>query len=104
MRVCIPGPADPYWTQRYASSGKVTRLGRVMPCLSRVAVTGGPAVPLLVETTAGTVSLKKALTGVLKAVEDAAGLGEIRRVTLEDAEAATAGLLTALSSKRILEI
>jgi hypothetical protein len=88
---------DPYWTQRYASSGKVTRLGRVMPCLSRVAVTGGPGVPLLVETTAGTVSLKKALTGVLAAVEDAAGLGEIRRVTVVDAEAATAGLLTALS-------
>jgi len=44
-----------------------------------------------VETTAGTVSLKKALTGVLEAVEDATGLGEIRHVMVVDAEAATQG-------------
>jgi len=35
---------------------------------------GNPGIPLRVETSAGTVSLKKALTGVLEAVEDAAGL------------------------------
>jgi len=37
--VLVDITTDPFWTQRYASSGKVTRLGRVMPCLSRVAVT-----------------------------------------------------------------
>ncbi|MGV8119080.1 MAG: hypothetical protein AB2L14_04870 [Candidatus Xenobiia bacterium LiM19] len=30
--------ADPYWTYEYASSGRVSRVGKVMPCLSRAAV------------------------------------------------------------------
>ena len=30
----IDGTADPYWTRAFARSGKVSKTGRVMPCLS----------------------------------------------------------------------
>jgi hypothetical protein len=84
---------DPYWTQRYAASGKVSRVGRVMPCLSRVAVASGPGVPLVVETYAGTASLKTKLVGLLNRLDKQLGKGEVGRLTVVDAEAATAGVL-----------
>lgn len=87
---------EPYWTKKYALSGKVTRLGRVMPCLSRIALAGGPGVPLLIETRAGTVSLKKTLVDVLEKADAAMGPCEIRRLTVVDAEAQSVKLLAAL--------
>lgn len=89
---------DPYWTKRYAASGKVSRVGTVMPCLSRVAVMGGPGVPLLMRTAAGAVSLKKLL---IEAMTDTGGLGgpgDLARITVVDAEVGgSAPLLTELS-------
>lgn len=89
---------DPYWTKRYAASGKVSRVGKVMPCLSRVAVMGGPGVPLLMKTVAGAVSLKKLL---IEAMNDTGGLGgpgDLARITVVDAEAGgSVPLLTELT-------
>jgi hypothetical protein len=56
--VYVDASLDPYWTRHFALSGKVSRVGRVMPALDRVALTSGPGVALVVETHAGTVSLK----------------------------------------------
>ena len=95
----IDATQDPYWTRRFAVSGKVSRVGRVMPCLSRVALTGGGGVPLLVETVAGSVSLKKELESFLGQAESAVGAGEIGRLTVVDAEMSTVPLLMALSAR-----
>ncbi len=88
---------DPYWTRRYALSGKVSRVGRVMPCLSRVAVMGGCGFPLLMDTKAGTMSLKAMLLGALAASDHLDGLQEMSHLTVVDAEAASLELLTILN-------
>ena len=41
----IDGTADPYWTRAFAASGKVSRVNRVMPCLTRLAIHSGAGVP-----------------------------------------------------------
>jgi len=88
---------DPYWTDRYALSGKVSRTGTVMPSLSRVAVMGGPGVPLLMRTGAGAQSLKKLLLEAMKDTGGLGGPGDLARVTVVDAEAASVALLTTLA-------
>jgi hypothetical protein len=94
--VYVDATQDPYWTRKFAQSGKVSRVGRVMPCLSRVAITGGPGVPLVVETHAGTVQLKKRLVPLLRKLEGWVGPGELGRLTIIDAEMATGNLLWTL--------
>lgn len=94
--VYVDKTEDPHWTRHYALSGKVSRVGRVMPCLGRVMVTSGPGVPLMVETHAGTVSLKTHLVPTLSKLDEWLGEGELGRLTVIDAEMATAGLLWTL--------
>jgi len=97
--VYIDSSQDSHWTYKYAMSGKVSRTGRVGPCLSRITVTSGPGVPLLMETYAGTVSLKTELPRVLVRVDSLIGRGELGRITIVmDAEMATAKLLYPLKS------
>jgi hypothetical protein len=89
--VYVDATLDPYWTRHFALSGKVSRVGRVMPCLDRVTVTSGPGVPLVMETRAGTVSLKTHLVPLLRQVESWVGEGELGRLTIIDSEMATGG-------------
>lgn len=97
--VYVDATQDPYWTHAYAMSGKVSRVNKVMPCLTRVAMMGGPGVPLAVETHAGTVSLKKELLPFLERMESVLGQGELGRLTVIDAEMATQALLAALAGR-----
>ena len=93
----IDATADPYWTRQFARSGKVSRVGRVMPCLTRVALTSGAGVPLLVETHPGAVSLKKRLWPMLSHLDEVLGPGgEVGRLTIVDSEAGTAGSMWTL--------
>lgn len=94
--VYIDATQDPYWTHRFALSGKVSRVGRVMPCLSKVAVMAGGGVPILAETVAGTVSLQSRLLPLLERLDEVVGEGEVGRLTIIDAEMSTARLLTML--------
>lgn len=97
LAVYIDATSDPYWTRSFARSGKVSRTGRVMPCLTRVALTSGAGVPLLVETHVGAVSLKKRLGPMLGELDEALGPGgEVGRLTIVDSEAGTAGAMWAL--------
>lgn len=89
--------SDPYWTRRYALSGKVSRVGRVMPCLSRVAVMGGCGFPLFMDTRAGTTSLKATLIAALAITNNLDGVDEMSHLTIVDAEAASFELLTTLN-------
>ncbi len=95
----IDGTQDPYWTQRFAHSGKVSRVGRVMPCLARVAVTGGPGVPLLIETEVGTLPLANRIEPLLERVEEIVGDGELGRFTVIDAEAGTLPTMSMLAAR-----
>jgi hypothetical protein len=52
--VCyVDKTTDPHWTRKFALSGKVETVGRVMPCLSRFALCAGPGVPLFMTVCAG---------------------------------------------------
>ena len=97
--VYVDATQDPYWTHAYAVSGKVSRVNKVMPCLTRVAMTGGPGVPLAVETHAGSVSLKKELVPFLNRMEGILGAGDLGRLTVMDAEMATRPLMTELAAR-----
>jgi len=99
LAVYVDASLDPYWTRHFALSGKVSRVGRVMPCLDRVAVTSGPGVPLVMETHVGTVSLKTHLVPMLRQLESWVGEGELGRLTIIDAEMATAGVLWTLDQE-----
>jgi hypothetical protein len=93
----IDGTADPYWTRAYALSGKVSRVGRVMPCLTRVALNSGAGVPLLVETHVGAAPLKRSLGPMLARLRTAVGPeAALDRLTVVDSEAGKAGVLWAL--------
>jgi hypothetical protein len=96
--IYIDASQDSYWTRKYAMSGKVSRSGRVGPCLTRATITGGPGIPLLVETYAGSVSLKTELPRLLERVDAYIGEGELGRITIIDAEMSTARLLHALTT------
>ena len=96
LAVYVDASLDPYWTRHFALSGKVSRVGRVMPALDRVAVTSGPGVALLVETHAGSVSLKTHLVPLLRKLESFVGEGELGGLTIIDAEMATVKVLWAL--------
>lgn len=97
MAIYVDTTTDPYWTTRFAAASKVSQVGRVMPCLSRVYVHAGPGVPLTVETFVGTVSLKKQLVPTLQRLEEVVGQGELGRLTIVDAESATFETLSALA-------
>lgn len=84
---------EPYWTTKFARCGKVSRTGRVQPCLQRIALMGGPGVPLWMRTMAGNQDLRKQLKDL---VEGEASEEGTFWLTVVDAEAATAGLLAAL--------
>jgi hypothetical protein len=99
LAVYVDASLDPYWTRHFALSGKVSRVGRVMPSLDRVAVTSGPGVPLIMETHAGTVSLKKRLVPLLSQLEGWVGEGELGRLTIIDAEMSNVGVLWALDQE-----
>lgn len=98
--VYVDATQDPYWTRAFAASSKVSRVGRVMPCVTRVALMGGPGVPLLVQTCAGGVSLKKELLPFLERTASAIGEGELGRLTVVDAEMATVPVMTALAARK----
>jgi hypothetical protein len=52
--VCyVDSRQDPGWTQRFAKSGRVSRTGRVQPCLSRSVLSSGPGVPIIAEVVSG---------------------------------------------------
>ena len=95
----VDATTDPHWTRSFALSGKVSRVGRVMPCLTRIAVHSGAGAPLLVETHAGTAKLKQRLLPMLRELHRAIGAdGEVERLTVVDSEAGNASMILALNN------
>lgn len=93
--------ADPHWTRYFARSGKVSRTGRVQPCLQRAMLTAGPGIPLWASTVAGTQDLKKIIERMLEDEVNggpAEEKGELQRITVIDAEGAVPALLTKMAA------
>jgi hypothetical protein len=97
--IFVDATQDPYWTQQYAQSGKVSSVGKVMPCLSRIAVCGGAGPPLLVETVAGSVSLKTSLLPTLERLEGITG-EDVWRFIVMDNEMCTPKILSELMRRK----
>jgi len=99
--VCyVDKTTDPYWTRKFALSGKVETTGRLQPCLSRVALCAGPGVPLFMSLCAGASSMKKELQSMLDTADELLGDGELERVTVVDSEAASIEMLSALCQRK----
>lgn len=95
--IYVDATQDPYWTRHFARSAKVSRVGRVMPCLSRIAISSGAGVALVAATYAGAAPLKKHLLPLLRQLDGYLGVGgEVGRLTVVDSEVGTAGLMWAL--------
>jgi hypothetical protein len=95
----LDGSQDPWWTKNFALSGKVSRVGRVMPSMSRLLLCGGAGTPLLVETYSGQASIKKQLQGILERVDEVMGEeGELGRLLVVDAELMRVKLFEALDA------
>ena len=88
---------DPYWTERFTASGKVSRTGRVQPCLSRICLSTGPGIPIFTEVISGTVKLKDHLQALLCRSDQLLGPGELGRVTVVDAECGNVTVLRTFS-------
>jgi len=86
MVAYVDATEDPYWTERFAASGKVARTGRVQPCLTRVCVSAGPGVPILARVISGTGKLGNELWSLLSEADALLGEGELGRLTVVDAE------------------
>lgn len=95
----VDATQEPYWPDAFAVSGKVSHVGQVMPCLTRIALMGGPGVPLLVKTFAGSASLAKEVIPLLDRTDAVLGKSEVGRLTILDAEACQTPLLQALVAR-----
>jgi len=84
---------DPWWTERYAQSGKVSRTGRVQPCLARPMLSSGPGVPIIAHVVSGTTSLGDHLLPMLELADDLRGEDTLGRITVVDSECCTIDLL-----------
>lgn len=91
---------EPHWTRHFAKSGKVSRTGRVQPCLQRAMLSSGPGVVLRMDSVAGTQDLKKVLREMLKEdlakAEPGAPKRQAEWITVVDNEAAAPNLLREL--------
>jgi hypothetical protein len=85
--VCyVDSSQDPWWTHRFAKSGRVSRTGRVQPCLSCSVLSSGPGVPIIAEVVSGQRPLDESLFGLLAQAEQILGQGALGRLTVVDAE------------------
>lgn len=89
----IDATYDPWWTHRYAMSGKVSRTGRVQPCLARPMLSSGPGVPIIAHVVSGTVSLNQQLVSMLELADELRGEDVVGRLTVVDSECCTIDLL-----------
>jgi hypothetical protein len=89
----IDGSKDPWWTDRFARSGKVARTGRVQPCLERTVITTGAGVPLLAEVVSGNADLSASAVRLLARCDVVLGPGLVGRLTVVDAACCETAML-----------
>lgn len=80
------------WSSLFTKSGKVSRLNRVMPCITNTFVQTGAGTPLLASVQSGTAPLAPRLVELVKEAEEKLE-GEVRRAVVIDAEGSTFDIL-----------
>jgi hypothetical protein len=94
----IDGSKDPWWTERFARSGKVERTGRVQPCLERTVLATGAGVPLLAQVVSGNDDLSKAALQLLARCDTVLGAGMVGRLTVVDAACCKTAMMQKFST------
>lgn len=82
----VDATKDPWWTQHFAKSSKVSRTGRVQPCLTRTVFTSGPGVPIIAEVVSGHADLSTQMFNMMNMTDKILGESRVSRVTVVDAE------------------
>lgn len=80
------------WSSLYTQSGKVSRLNRVMPCITNTFVHTGAGTPLVLSVQSGTAPLAPRLGDLVKQANEMLG-GEVKRAVVIDAEGSTFDIL-----------
>lgn len=86
------------WSSLFTQSGKVSRLNRVMPCITNTFVHTGAGTPLLAAVQSGTAPLAPRLVELVKEAEEKLD-GEVRRAVVIDAEGSTFDILEAFTKE-----
>jgi hypothetical protein len=86
------------WSSLFTLSGKVSRLNRVMPCITNTFVHTGAGTPLLASVQSGTAPLAPRLVELVKEAEEKLG-GDVRRAVVIDAEGSTFDILEAFTKE-----
>lgn len=82
----VDATQDPWWTQEFAKSTKVSRTGRVQPCLTRTILSSGPGVPIIAEVVSGHVDLVEQMRTMMNTVDRILGEDALSRITIVDSE------------------
>jgi hypothetical protein len=86
------------WSSLFTLSGKVSRLNRVMPCITNTFVHTGAGTPLLASVQSGTAPLAPRLVELVKEAEEKLD-GDVRRAVVIDAEGSTFDILEAFTKE-----
>jgi hypothetical protein len=94
----IDNHAKEVWTSLFTQSGKVSRLNRVMPCITTTYAHTGAGTPLVASVQSGTAPLAPRLVSLVDEAEKKLD-GEVRRAVVIDSEGSTFDILTAFADK-----
>jgi hypothetical protein len=92
----VDNQVKPVWSSLFTQSGKVSRLNRVMPCITNTFVQTGAGTPLLASVQSGTAPLAPRLVALVKEAEKKLD-GDVRRAVVIDAEGSTFDILEAFT-------
>ena len=84
--IYVDATTKPLWTSKFTLSGKVSTVGRTMPCLDRIVIHTGYGVPLWMKTFSGRAGIQKHVLSMIEQMEAAIGEGMVGRITVIDAE------------------
>ena len=91
------------WTSLFTRSGKVSRLNRVMPCITNTFVHTGAGTPLVVSVQSGPAPLAPQLPALVKQANQVLG-GEVERAVVIDSEGSTFDILEAFAKEEMVII
>lgn len=100
--IYIDNHAKEVWTSLFTQSGKVSRLGRVMPCITTTYAHTGAGTPVVLSVQSGAAPLAPRLVELVERAERLLET-DVRRATVIDAEGCTFDLLASFAkAKRVL--
>ena len=91
------------WTSLFTKSGKVSRLSRVMPCITNTFIHTGAGTPMVVSVQSGPAPLAPRLPALVKQANKMLG-GEVERAVVIDSEGSTFDILEAFAKEKMVII